>query len=216
MAKFEELLLAELGDFATSDLHLLDSRLDAVSLEDGDGMGDTITRVDDETSVTAVGVQGHDSLDGDVETVDVEGLEHFHGHLLPVLLGVPRSLSKEDTWMIRGGDSELVEESMVPDLLHVVPVVNDAVSDRVVEVKHTSLLLSLLTNKFSLVGDTDHGTGHLGASNEGGEDSGGAFIASNTSLHHTGAVINNEHGGSVFLFNHGLEFLFDFDYFYLC
>ncbi len=43
---------------------------------DGDGVGDTITGVQDDTSGTTGGIEGEDSLDGDVHGRAVEGLEH--------------------------------------------------------------------------------------------------------------------------------------------
>merc|ERR1719223_2488809 len=49
---------------------------ESVSLVDGDSVGDTITRVEHNTGGTSRGVQGEDSLDGDVHGGGVEGLEH--------------------------------------------------------------------------------------------------------------------------------------------
>ena len=39
-------------------------------------MGDTIARVEDDTSGTTRGVEGQNGLDGDVHSRAVEGLEH--------------------------------------------------------------------------------------------------------------------------------------------
>jgi len=97
VARLEEELLGVLGDDAASDLHLLDGVGDGETFEDGHGMGNTITRVDDETGGSTVGVQGHDGLDGDVKVADLEGLEHLLGHHLSVLPGVSGSLGDEDT-----------------------------------------------------------------------------------------------------------------------
>ena len=51
-----------------------------ISLVDGNGVGDTITRVQDDTGGTSRGVQGEHSLDGDVHGGGVEGLEHDLNH----------------------------------------------------------------------------------------------------------------------------------------
>merc|ERR1739840_94076 len=67
-----------------------------ITFIDGDTMGDTISRVHDNTSGTSRSIKGEDSLDGDVHGGHVEGLEHNLGHLLTVSLGVERSLSEED------------------------------------------------------------------------------------------------------------------------
>ena len=60
----------------------------SITLIDGHSVGDTITRVQDDTSGSARGVQGEHSLDGNVHGGGVEGLEHDLGHLLAVGLGV--------------------------------------------------------------------------------------------------------------------------------
>lgn len=80
-----------------------------VSLVDGDGVGDSISRVEDDTSGPSRGVEGEDCLNGDVEGGGVESLEHDLGHLLAVDLGVEGSLGEEDGVLL-GGDTELVVE----------------------------------------------------------------------------------------------------------
>merc|ERR1719187_415002 len=58
---------------------------EGITFIDGDSVGDTITRVHDDTSGTARGVQGEDGLDGDIHGRGVEGLEHG---LVPDLLHI--------------------------------------------------------------------------------------------------------------------------------
>merc|ERR1712241_552455 len=100
----------------------------SITLIDGDSVGDTITRVHDNTSGTTRGIQGG----------HVEGLEHDLGHLFTVSLGVEGSLSKEDGLLLRG-NTELIVEGVVPDLLHIIPVGDDSVLNGVLEGKDTSL-----------------------------------------------------------------------------
>merc|ERR1712186_300946 len=122
--------VAPLGE----DLHKVVGELTASQVKTDNGMGesvtmgDTVTGVHDDTSGTSRSVQGEHSLDGDVHGGHVEGLEHDLGHLLPVGLGVEGSLSKEDGLLL-GGNTELVVEGVVPDLLHVVPVGDDSMLD---------------------------------------------------------------------------------------
>lgn len=111
---------------------------------DGNSVGDTISRVEHDTGRSSGGVQGENGLDGNVERWGVEGLEHDLGHLLSVLLGVERSLGEED-WVLFRGNSQLVVEGVVPDLLHVVPVRDDTVLNGVLEGKDTSFGLGLVT-----------------------------------------------------------------------
>merc|ERR1712224_1110133 len=74
---------------------------EGITFIDGDTVGDTVTRVHDDTSGTARGVEGENSLDGNIHGGGVEGLKHDLGHLLPVGLGVEGSLSEEDGLLLR-------------------------------------------------------------------------------------------------------------------
>ena len=76
-------------------------------------MGDTVTRVKNDTSGTSRGVEGEDGLDGNVEGGDVEGLEHDLGHLFTIGLWVERSLGQENGVFL-GGDSKLIVEGVMP------------------------------------------------------------------------------------------------------
>lgn len=64
-----------------------------VTFVDGDSVGNSISRVHDDTGGSSGGIEGEDGLDGDVHGGCVEGLEHDLGHLLSVGLGVKRGLS---------------------------------------------------------------------------------------------------------------------------
>merc|ERR1712105_110484 len=110
------------GEFTASQVETEDGVGEGITFIDGDGVGDTIAGVHDDTGGTAGGVQGEDSLDGHIHGGHVEGLEHDLGHLLAVSLGVEGSLSQEDGLLL-GGHAELVVEGVVPDLLHVVQLV---------------------------------------------------------------------------------------------
>merc|ERR1719495_1972621 len=111
---------------------------EGITFIDRDTMRDTISRIHDNTSRTARGIEGEDSLDGNIHSRHVEGLEHDLGHLLTVSLGVKWSLSEEDGLFLRG-NTELIVEGVVPDLLHVIPVGDDSVLNGVLEGKDTSL-----------------------------------------------------------------------------
>merc|ERR1719228_2237297 len=128
----------------------------------------------------ALGLRGEDSLDGNIHRGHVEGLEHDLGHLLTVSLGVERSLSKKDRLLLRG-NTELVVEGVMPDLLHLIPVSDDSVLNGVLEGEDTSLGLSLIPNIGILLSHTNHHTLVAGTTNNGGEDSSGSIIASKAS-----------------------------------
>jgi len=150
-------LLHPFGQAATGDLHLFNGVGDAVTLVDGNGVGDTITSVANKTGGSTSSVEGHDGLEGDIGSLNIELFEHDRDHLLTVLLGVTGSLSEENTNAFRGIATELVGEGVVPDLLHVFPRFNNTSFDGVLQIKDTSLLLSFVTDEFRFAGRALHG-----------------------------------------------------------
>merc|ERR1712026_205695 len=126
------------GQLTASQVQTEDGMGESITFIDGDSVGDTITRVHDNTGGTARGIEGEDSLDGNIHGGHVEGLKHDLSHLLTVGLGVEGSLSQEDGLLL-GGNAELIVEGVVPDLLHVVPVGDDSVLNGVLQGKDTPL-----------------------------------------------------------------------------
>merc|ERR1712242_151162 len=155
----------------------------SITFIDGDSVGDTITGVHDDTGGTTRGVQGQNSLDSDIHGGHVEGLKHDLGHLLTVGLGVEGSLSQEDGLFL-WGNTELVVEGVMPDLLHIIPVGDDTVLNRVLQGEDTSLGLGLITYIGVLLTHTDHDTLVAGTANNGGEDGSGSVISGETGLAH--------------------------------
>merc|ERR1719193_1390119 len=179
------------GKFTASEVKTEDGVGKGITFIDGDGVGDTIAGVHDDTGGTTGGVQGEHSLDGDVHGGHVEGLEHDLGHLLTVSLGVKGSLSQEDGLLL-GGNTELVVEGVVPDLLHIIPVGDDTVLNGVLQGEDTSLRLGFISNIGILLTHTDHHTLVAGTANNGGEDGSGSVISGETGLAHAGAIVNNK------------------------
>merc|ERR1719192_1695940 len=191
------------GELTASQVQTEDGMGKSVTFIDGDSVGDTITRVHNNTSGTTRGIEGQDSLDGNIHGWHVEGLKHDLSHLLTVSLRVEGSLSQEDRLFLRG-NTELIVEGVMPDLLHIIPVGDDTVLNRVLQGKDTPLGLSLITNIGVLLTHTDHDTLVAGASNNGGEDSSGSVITGETSLAHAGAIVNDQ-SSNVFV-THGVRF----------
>merc|ERR1719184_38739 len=191
VATLSEDLHQVVGEFTSSKIKTDNGVGKGITFIDGDTMGDTISRVHDDTSGTARGIQGEDSLDGNIHSGHVEGLEHDLGHLLTVSLGVEGSLSEQNGLLFRG-NAELIVEGVVPDLLHIIPVSDDSVLNGVLEGQDTSLGLSFISNIGILLSHTDHHTLVAGTSNNGGEDSTGSIISSKSSLAHAGAIVDNK------------------------
>uniref|UniRef100_J3N6A4 Uncharacterized protein n=1 Tax=Oryza brachyantha TaxID=4533 RepID=J3N6A4_ORYBR len=101
-----------------------------ISFIDWHGVTDTITRIQHNTCSTSTGIQGEHGLDSDIHSWHIEGLEHDLGHFLPVSLGVERGLGQQHRVLFRR-NTELVVEGVMPDLLHVIPVANNTMFDRV-------------------------------------------------------------------------------------
>merc|ERR1711894_169127 len=191
VATLSEDLHQVVGELTSSKIKTDNSMGKGITFIDGDTVGDTISRVHDNTSGTARGIEGEDSLDGNIHGGHVEGLEHDLGHLLTVSLGVEGSFSEQDRLFLRG-NTELIVEGVVPDLLHVIPVGDDSVLNGVLEGKDTSLGLGLISNIGILLSHTDHHTLVARTANNGGEDSSGSVISSKSSLAHAGAIVNDK------------------------
>merc|ERR1711973_336780 len=182
------------GELTASQVQTKDGVGKSITLIDGDIVGDTITRVHDHTGGTTRSVEGKDSLDGNIHSGHVEGLEHDLSHLFTVSLGVEGSLSEEDGLFLRG-NTEFIVEGVMPDFLHIIPVGDDTVFNRVLQGEDTSLGLGFVTDIGILLTHTDHDTLVAGASNDGGEDSPGGIISGETSLAHAGAIVDNQRSG---------------------
>merc|ERR1712086_462170 len=99
-----------------------------VSFIDGDSVGNTITRVHDDTGGPTRDIHGR----------GVESFEHDLSHLLPVGFGIKGGLSQENGVLL-WCNAELIVEGVMPDLLHVIPVGDDTMLDGVFEGENTSL-----------------------------------------------------------------------------
>merc|ERR1712102_55409 len=76
VASLGEDLHQVVGELTSSKVKTDDGVGESITLVDGDTVGDTVTGVHDNTGGTSGGIQGKDSLDGDVHGGHVEGLKH--------------------------------------------------------------------------------------------------------------------------------------------
>merc|ERR1712048_352444 len=82
VATLSEDLHEVVGELTTSQVQTKDGMGKGITFIDGDIVGDTITRVHDHSSGTTGGIEGKNSLDGNIHGGHVEGLKHDLGHLL--------------------------------------------------------------------------------------------------------------------------------------
>merc|ERR1739848_620573 len=185
------------GQLTSSQVQTEDGVGKGITFIDGDVVGDTISRVHDHTGGTTGGIQGEDSLDGNIHGGHVEGLEHDLSHLFTVSLGVEGSLSQENRLLL-WGNTEFIVEGVMPDLLHIIPVGDDTMFNGVLQGEDTSLGLSFISNIGIFLSHTDHDTLMTGASNDGGEDGPWGIISGESSLAHSRSIVNDK-SSSIFV-----------------
>merc|ERR1719420_653745 len=191
VATLSEDLHEVVGELTSSKIKTNNGMGEGITFIDWDTVGDTISGVHDNTSGTTRGIEGEDSLDSNIHGRHVEGLKHNLSHLLTVSLGVKGSLSQEDGLLLRG-NTEFIVEGVMPDLLHIIPVGDDTMLNRVLEGEDTPLGLGLVSNIGVLLTHTNHHTLMTGATNNGWEDTPRGVITGKTSFAHAGAIGNNE------------------------
>ncbi|KFV63751.1 hypothetical protein N307_15393, partial [Dryobates pubescens] len=155
----------------------------SVAFVDGHGVGDTVPRVHDDASGAARGVEGQHSLDGHVHRWGVEGLKHDLGHLLPVSLGVQGGLG-EQNGVLLWGNTQLVVEGVVPNLLHVIPVGDNAVLNGVLQGEDAPLALGFIPHITVLLPHAHHHPLVPWTPHNGREHSTGSIIPCKACLTH--------------------------------
>mmetsp|Transcript_44151 Transcript_44151/g.111817 ORF Transcript_44151/g.111817 Transcript_44151/m.111817 type:complete len:269 (-) Transcript_44151:203-1009(-) len=118
------------GQVATSQVHAVHGVRHAVALVDGHHVRHAIADVADDACGPARSVEREHRLRGHVHGRDVECLEHDLSHPFSIGLGVQRRLRQHDGMILRL-DTKAMVETMVPDLLHVLPILHDAMLDGV-------------------------------------------------------------------------------------
>ncbi|KFQ48148.1 hypothetical protein N334_00234, partial [Pelecanus crispus] len=146
-----------------------------IAFIDGHSVRDTIPRVHDNASGAARGIQGQHSLDGYIHSWGVEGLKHDLGHLLPVGLGVQGGLSEQDRVLL-WGNTQLIVEGVVPDLLHVIPVSDNTMLNGVLQGEDAPFALGLIPHIAVLLPHAHHDTLMPGTPHNGGKHSTGGII----------------------------------------
>ena len=92
-----------------------------------------------------MGIQRQDGLHGHMHALESIILKHDLAHPLPVRLWVHRWLRQEDL-PPAGIDLELFVEGVIPEMLHVFPVLDDTVFHRLGELQIVPVLLCLIAD----------------------------------------------------------------------
>mmetsp|Transcript_28081 Transcript_28081/g.90531 ORF Transcript_28081/g.90531 Transcript_28081/m.90531 type:complete len:362 (+) Transcript_28081:318-1403(+) len=113
-------------DVAAGDVEPADQVLRDEAVVDRDDVRHAVARVDDAAREEALGVEGQHGLDRHVAVGEAIGLEHVGHELAAVRQGIHRRLRQHDLKVLRI-DPELLVEGVIPEQLHVVPVLHDPV-----------------------------------------------------------------------------------------
>ena len=120
----------------------------------------------------------------------VECFKHDLSHFLPVGLWVEWCFG-EQHWMFLGGHTQFIVESVVPDLLHIIPIGDDAVLNWIFQGEDTTFGLGLISDVAVLLSHTDHDALMTGTANDGREHGTGCVISGKTGLKIKWKYLNN-------------------------
>eukprot|EP00121_Abeoforma_whisleri_P000955 Awhi_evm1s850 len=129
----------------------------SVTFVDRYGVGNSIPRVQNNTSSTSRSVKGKNSLDSNVHSWGVEGFKHNLGHFFSVGFRIKRSFSQKN-WVFFWSYTKFIVESMMPDFFHIIPIGNDTVFNRVFQGQDTSFGLGFIPDIGIFLSHTNHNT----------------------------------------------------------
>jgi len=101
--------------------------------------------------------------------------------------------------VLLGTHTEFAIESVMPDLLHIIPVNNDAVFNGLLNLQNAAFALCLLTNVDLALVETNHDAGDLWAADHSAENCTGCVVTCETRLTGSRSVVDHD---SRYLFVH--------------
>mmetsp|Transcript_22655 Transcript_22655/g.49540 ORF Transcript_22655/g.49540 Transcript_22655/m.49540 type:complete len:290 (-) Transcript_22655:52-921(-) len=202
VAALSEDLHHVLRKVTTSQVQTQNGMRQSIALIDGHGVAHTVATVHHNSGGSARCIQGQHSLDCNIHCRHVEGLEHDLSHAFTVGLWVQGSFSQQD-WMLFRSYTQLVVEGVMPNLLHVIPIGDDAVLNGILQGQHTSLALRLVSYIAVLLVHANHDSRHLWPANNGWENCSWSIITCKAGLAHSASVVHHKRGN--FFVTHGCE-----------
>lgn len=123
--------LEVLGDVSTTNVNSLNGVVDREAFKHGATVSHTVAAVKHQSGGHSSGVKRKYCLLLEKDFGGAELLEEDVGSLNPILVGVEGGLGEQD-WVLLGRNLQLVE-AVAPESLHVVPVLNNAVLDGIIQ-----------------------------------------------------------------------------------
>lgn len=128
-----------LRDISSADVNPLNGIIDGESLENGTAMANTVATIQDEARCLASGIQTQYCLLLEEDLGDAELLEENVGSFSAVIVRIKWWICQQNGMLFRR-DLELIE-NMAPKCFHVIPVGDDTVLNRVVELEDSAVFV---------------------------------------------------------------------------
>merc|ERR1712050_566395 len=187
-----------ISQVSTGKIESHDSVWESITFVNWNVVGNTITRVQNDTSGSTRSVQRQNGLNGDVHGWEIESLKHNLSHLFSIGFWVQWSFGQQ-SWAFFWGDSKFVVVSVVPDFFHIVPIGDDTVFDWVFQGEDTSFGLGFVSDIRVFLAHTDHNTLMSWSTDDGWEDGSWSIVTGETAFAKSGSVIDNQVGGFSFV-----------------
>merc|ERR1740123_777873 len=148
-----------------------------------------------------VAIQAVLSLYGNIHSRGGKSFKHDLGHLFSVCFWVQWGFGQKNG-VLFWGNSKLIVESMMPNLLHVIPRGDNSVLNGVRQFQNTTFALCFISNVGILLSHTNHRGSMLGSSYNRWEHSTRCIVTSKSTLDHTGTVVDDKgrSGFTIFFF----------------
>lgn len=122
-----------------AEIDSLNGIADREALEDGTAMADTVAAIEDDARSLSSGIQTQDGLLLEENLWRAKLLEKDVCSLHAITVRIQWRLSQKNRMLLRRG-LQLIE-NMPPKLFHIVPVLNDSVLNRVVELQDSPVFI---------------------------------------------------------------------------
>jgi len=146
--------LQVLGHIPATKVNSLDGIVDGEAFEDWAAMAHTITAVKDDSGCLTTGIQAQDGLLLEEDLGSAELLKEDVCGFDAIAVWVEWRLRQQDRVLLRR-HLQLVEH-VSPELLHIVPVLNNTMLDWIIKFKNALVLVSRVSDECVLLILSDH------------------------------------------------------------